>query len=126
MVGNSISLTATEGSIGSSYFEIDSSNQASGVVNASAQGNVNLKETQGTLNLGAVLSKTGDADLAVLSGSILDVLDDSTADIQAASIDLQVSGGGIGTLANDLEIHGAGAPQVVQKAEDQYLASGKS
>ena len=111
--GNSITLSAGTGSIGTiaNFLEIDSSYQAEGLVDAIAHDGAFIHEMQGDLNIGAVVSQYSDVLLVTLSGSMLDADDDGLADIQGANIDLVVSGGGIGTLSNDVEIYGAGVGQ---------------
>jgi hypothetical protein len=122
VIGKDVTLIAN-GAIGTvtDFLEIDSSQIAAGEVTVSAGTSVFLTETSGDLNLDGALAKDGDVSITVRSGSIFDVEPDSDpiaadfmrADIQASRIDLQVSGGGIGTPTNDLEFHGGGVDQLI-------------
>jgi hypothetical protein len=112
VIGNSVTLLAP-GGIGSAadFFEIDSSNQAPGVVRAIADSSIFLTETAGDLVLDGVSSNHADVSLLTLSGSIVDGIVEAggdLADIQGRDVDLIVNGGGIGSVDNDVEIHGAG------------------
>ncbi|MFV2065642.1 MAG: hypothetical protein ACC645_01580, partial [Pirellulales bacterium] len=112
VIGNSIALSAT-GGIGrvDDFLEIDSSNRTDGVVQASAGDGLFLKETQGDLRLDSVVSRESDVVLITLAGSILDALDDEQADVQGANIDIDVTGGSIGSADNAVEFYGAGPNQ---------------
>ncbi len=122
VIGKDVTLIAN-GAIGTvtDFLEIDSSRIAAGEVTVSAGTSVFLTETSGDLNLDGALAKDGDVSITVRSGSIFDVEPDNDpiaadfmrADIQASRIDLQVSGGGIGTPTNDLEFHGGGVDQLI-------------
>jgi hypothetical protein len=110
VIGNNVSLTAS-GGIGSlnDFLEIDSSHQASGVVNARARGGVFLTETSGDLNLDAVVSDRSDVILRTLDGSILEAVHDDAADIQGRIIELYAPQGAIGSASNPIDIYGAGS-----------------
>ncbi|MCO6457026.1 MAG: hypothetical protein J5I93_17150, partial [Pirellulaceae bacterium] len=115
VIGNSVTLEMTAG-LGSlsDFFEINSSNHASGVVRVIARDGVYLTETQGDLILDGVSSDHDDVVLQTVSGSILDGIVEfpgDLADVQGTDIDLIVRGGGIGTADNPVEIYGAGSFQ---------------
>ncbi|MBD2516808.1 DUF4347 domain-containing protein [Nostoc sp. FACHB-973] len=107
VTGENITLTAQNGGIGSStnFLEIDSSNPNEGALNATAPQDIFITETSGDLNVDKVTSTAGDVTLTTRSGSILDSRSDSNSNIDAANIDLQAIGGGIGTSDDDLEIN---------------------
>ena len=116
MLGNSISLTARNGGIGTSgdFVEIDSSRSSAGLVDAVGNLGVFMREVAGDLRLGGVASLASDVVLITLAGSILDGtadVDDRHANIQATNVDLVVAGGSIGTAANSVDIYGAGTGQ---------------
>ncbi|MCK4660888.1 MAG: FG-GAP repeat protein, partial [Phycisphaerae bacterium] len=111
--GNSITMSVPGGGIGASdnVLEIDSSQQATGAVTAFALNSVFITETDGDLNLASAASVMEDVALTTLNGAILEAGDDVEADIQGRFIDLITTGGGVGAIANDLEIYGAGTGQ---------------
>ena len=97
VIGNSVSLRAA-GGIGflGDFLEINSSQQASGVVDALGHDGVYLVETAGDLNIGDIASQESNVVLYTFSGSMLDANpdpEDEEADIQGRDIDLLVNGG---------------------------------
>ncbi|MDB5862130.1 MAG: repeat-containing protein, partial [Ramlibacter sp.] len=113
VTGNSVSVSARGGAIGSpaNALEIDSSSQADGLVDGLAHDSVFLRETLGDLRLGGIASQYGDMQLLTLAGSMLDGAADMEADLQARNIDLLAIGGGVGTADESVEVYGAGVGQ---------------
>ena len=111
VIGNNITLTASEGGIGYlapivNYLEIDSQNFAAGVVTANALNGIYLVETAGRvgdMDVNMVDSVTGDVALITLAGSILDANDPTStaAVVIGNNIDLIAHGGGIGSSSAD-------------------------
>lgn len=134
VIGNTVTLIALDavrGAIGSAadVLEIDSRRQAVGHVTAKAEGGVFLRETAGDLELDAILSRTADVSLVTLSGSILDATPNKPAidrtwraNIQGRSIDLDATGGSIGTAADAVDFYGAGIGQERNSFEIDTMA----
>ncbi len=110
VTGIDVTMTAQTGGIGSAadFLEINSATPSFGVLNADAQQSIFLTETAGDLNVDTVTSTLGDVTLTTRSGSILDGRNggagDTAFNVQAADVDLDANGGGIGAVGNDLEI----------------------
>src|SRR5262249_20832981 len=106
VVANSIGLNAPNGNIGSAEnpFDINSSMPKPGKVNADAKGNIFIIEVRGDLNVGHIVSHTGDVNLTTLAGSILDANNDSGVDIQGVNITLDAKGGDIGEPGDYLDL----------------------
>ncbi|MGA2500374.1 MAG: hypothetical protein ABSH20_21740, partial [Tepidisphaeraceae bacterium] len=117
VIGNSITLNAPTGGIGSAnnILTIQSSAQAFGTLTVLAQNTIYVEQTTGSLYLASVVSTTADVVLEALLGSILDGngVASLLADIEARSVDLIVTGGGLGSTADDLKIDGAGTGQAL-------------
>ena len=113
VIGNGVSLTALGGTVGllGDLLEIDSSQQADGLVDALASGSVFLRETAGALRVGGMVARGGDLLLVTRSGAIVDGADDEAADLQASRIDLVTVGGGVGEAGHALDVYGAGSSQ---------------
>ena len=115
--GVNINLIARGGSIGtaSDALEIDSSNPQQGWLNADASSSLNVAETDGTLNVGTVIARAGDARLSVRDSSDSDehLVMDANASVQATGLVLMRVGDNVmlqqGSLVSSLEhitIHG--------------------
>ncbi|HEY6212913.1 MAG TPA: hypothetical protein VIW45_11545, partial [Vicinamibacterales bacterium] len=122
VVGNSITLVARYGGVGSltNVLEIDSSAQADGAVTISAGKSIFATETSGDLRIAGIAATqaTSDVVLRTLAGSMLDAGGDTSAtdqidetDVQGSRIDLEAVGGSIGTSDNSLDIGGGGTAQ---------------
>jgi len=72
-------------------------------VNAETDEDIFLTEIDGDMKVGLIHSTKGDVTL-VADGSIVDVLDDASADVIGNHITLTALGGGIGSVNNRLEI----------------------
>src|SRR5206468_3428461 len=96
--GDTVTLTATAGSIGTTVdfveSNLDDAISTTGLLNATAALGVYLEEVTGNLRVGLVTSnQTGnpgptDVSLVARAGSILDGADDTAADVVANRIDL--------------------------------------
>ena len=69
VTGNNITLTSTEGEIGTAAAPLLI--QAHGVVNVAALGDIDLTQSGTSLQVGQIVSTTGDVTLNVPSGSIV-------------------------------------------------------
>ncbi len=101
----SVSLTATQGVIGSdsSRIRIDAD-----LTSAAARGDIFITGYVDDLKLGSVSSSTGDVILSAV-GSILDVSGNSAAEITGQNIHLTAATGSVGTTSNALEINATAA-----------------
>ncbi len=110
--GDNLLFTALKGSIGTkaNAIEINSSLQKKGLVSATARDDINLTEDAGDLNIGKIVSKTGDVCLTTNRGSILDGNNDTGVDVQGVNITLVAHQGDIGSPTNYLDVD-SGNPQ---------------
>lgn len=110
ILGRNITLTAgTDIGSAGNYLDIDSSSPSDGVLNATADQDIFIAETDGDLNVDLVQSDNGNAALATGNGNILDANGDDTANVRAVSIDLMAVGGGIGAVGDDLRVDSSAA-----------------
>ncbi len=82
ILANNITLASTNGTIGTAAAPLEL--LADGVVNANADGDINLEQTAGNLEVGQIISKSGDVTIKVDSGQILDA--NQTTSAQTGSI----------------------------------------
>jgi len=106
VAGQSITLIAFQGSIGTKEnpLEINSSIPKDGLVSAYAKGDIVLTEVVGDLNVGKIISYSGDVCLTAIRGDILDGNNDPDVDIQGVNITLIAQNGSIGDPANYLDL----------------------
>ncbi len=106
VVGNQVLLNAAT-NIGTISAPIDVNSNRLGAV---AGGNIFISETSGSLNVTQVQSNGGDVSLKALNGSILDVDQDTAADVVGNNISLTANAqanSSIGTQTDALEIDSA-------------------
>ena len=103
IVGDTLNLTATSGGIGSTAaIEINSITKVD-ADSSVANGNINLNETTGALNLGLITAGTGDVTLTSTDNAILDADLDAGADIIGSAATLRAVTG-VGTSAANADI----------------------
>jgi hypothetical protein len=109
IVGSVVTIDAEMG-IGSTAdaLELDTDCATQDAVQLKAGEAIFVTETEGDLCIDAIVSLNSNVQLTVRNGSLLDRFGDEQADLQGASIDLVVSGGGIGTESEPVAVFGAG------------------
>ena len=125
IIGNNITLTSTNGSIGTATAPLDitsvGTTSASGatlgaVVSASAYGDVGLSNQVGDLRIGLIASTTGDIYLANTHGAVLDAASQTAADVltaaQIATIDTLLGLTGQGAIDRENATQAAFIAQV--------------
>jgi len=103
-----ISLTAGTGVVGAAgaVIRTDLTDGVAGKLDTASAGSVFVTETSGDLRLGAVSSNAGDVTL-VAAGAILDFANDAASDVDGRNVTLTATAGGIGILANPLDVNTA-------------------
>jgi hypothetical protein len=100
VVGNNVTLSAPNGSIGAdgNPIEVDSMTLV-----GTGMGDVHVTETVGDLNLGQLISTGGSVFASAPNGGIVDVDDTNGADIQGDGAFLTAGNGDIGSTGNSID-----------------------